>query len=205
MLLAKPLFLAVAGLALVQTGDLSLRATRAAPAIHPRNTVASGLSVIEVELDQTTDTLRTRVLYGKSPFSASAVDAIKQWRFAAPPGANITRTSVTFLFRPPAIYSVAVLDAAVKPWMPGEDSSALPQQVIDPGYPPTSVAQGSVILEAHVSRDGIVTAVQTTSGDRSLSGQAERAVKTWRFSPAQISGKAVEATAFVVISFVQPT
>jgi TonB family protein len=203
MLIAKPLFLAAAGLTLLQTGDLSLRVTRSVPAIHPRNTLAAGLSVIEVELDQAT--LRTRVLYGKSPFSTSALNAITQWRFAAPPTATLSRTSVTFLFRPPTIYSVRVLDAPVKPWMPGEDSSALPQQVIDPGYPPNSVAQGSVILAAHVSSEGLVTSVETMSGDRSLSSQAERAVKAWRFSPAQISGKAVEATAFVVISFVEPT
>lgn len=64
------------------------------------------------------------------------------WRFALPQDTDLSRTSITFLFRSPAIYSSRIPTLTIRPWAPGLDSAELPQRVVDPGYPVTSIAQG---------------------------------------------------------------
>lgn len=192
-------------LPLNQDQDLSLLVQRAVPPTPPQDTYATGVMVAEIEIDRTTGELSTRILYGDSPFVPPALNALKHWGFIAPPEVLRSRTSVTFLFRPPAFYSVNVGTLSVRPWMPGEDCAALPQNIVDPGYPAASLATGAVVLEVRLNAAGSVTGVKTVIGITPLTEQAVKAVKKWQFSPAMISGKPVSSTAFVVISFVLPT
>ena len=192
-------------LSLLEEQDISMRVQRVEPPAHPVNTPATGLVVVEIEIERTTIKMQTRVLCGESPFVPSALEALERWRFVAPPEAEIGRTSVTFLFQSPAIYSVKIGATAIRPWNLDKDFPALPQEIIDPGYPPTSLATGAVILEVRVNASGIVTGARPVSGIEPLTDQAQEAVKQWRFSPARISGKAAPSTVFVVISFVLPT
>lgn len=190
---------------LLQAHDLSLRVERSVPPAHPFNTQATGISVIEIELDGITGGLKTRLLYGEPPFVTPALNALMGWKFALPLNTDLSRTSITFLFRSPAIYSARIPTLAIRPWVPGLDAAALPQQVVDPGYPVTSIAHGVVILTVKVDAQGNVTGVETISGDASLSEESQKAVKSWKFSPAQLAMKPVPSTAYVVISFVRPT
>ena len=127
-----------------------------------------------------------------------------QWRFSLPPDVVRPRTSITFLFRPPVVYSVRMPETVIRPWMLGDDSPAIPQKVIDPGYLAAKPAAGAVILEVRVDATGRVAGVQPIDGIGDLSDEAKGAVHQWIFSPAIISGKAVPSTAYVVISFVPP-
>jgi TonB family protein len=183
----------------------SMRVQRVEPPAHPVNTVATGLVVVEIYIERTTGEIQTRMLHGESPFALSALEALKQWRFVAPPEPDIGRTSVTFLFRPPSIYSVKIGATAIWPWDPSLDFPALPQEIIDPGYPPTSLSTGAAILEVRVNASGAVISISPVGGITPLTDQAQEAVKNWKFSPAKISGKAAPSTVFVVISFVLPT
>jgi TonB family protein len=167
--------------------------------------LAAGLVVAEVEIEPISGKMQTRVLCGEPPFVASAEEALKQWRFILAPETDIGRTSVTFLFRPPAMYSVKIGTTATWPWDLDGDFPALPQQVIDPGYPPSSLATGAAIFEVQVSASGMVTSIKTIGGVQPLTNKAQEAVRKWRFSPARVSGKAAPSTVFVVISFVLPT
>ena len=192
------------GLLLLQQDGSLLLEHGVAPA-HPLNTSATGVSVVEVEMDGRTRGQQTRLLYGKAPFVTPGLNSLMSWSFAVPPGTDVARTSVTFLFRSPATYAVKVPSMAVKPWGRGLDTSALPQEIVDPGYPVTSVAEGVVILAAKINTEGTVTDVEKVSGDAALAEQSRLALKNWKFSPARISAKPVNSTAFVVISFVRPT
>ena len=205
MLLPKHIFSVMLALWLTDGRDLSLQLDRAVPPVHPVNTQSLGMAVVEIQVNSTTGALDTRVLYGEAPFVTSALKALKQWRFHAPAGAEVSRTSVTFLFRPPAVYSLKPGSTLVRPWMPGEDWPALPQEVIDPGYPAASIVTGAVILAARIDAAGVVSGIETVVGIGSLTEQARFAVKDWKFSPAIVSGERVPSTAFVVISFVLPT
>src|SRR5688572_7169654 len=173
--------------------DVSLRVQTAVPPAHPVRTTATGVVVVEVQHHQTTGALQTRMLHGDQPFLRAAQDALWHWRFTAAPGAIRSRTSITFLFRSPAIYSMTIDAPAVRPWMPGEDCPALPQRLFDPGYPPGSLSTGAVILDVRVNAAGVVTDVETISGIGDLTEFAKTAVKKWKFSPAMISGKAAPA------------
>jgi TonB family protein len=182
--------------------DISLKVQRAVMPIPPVHMWTPGLVVTEIAVNQSTGAVQTRTLHGESPFLFSAEDALMRWRFSPPPAIVHSRTSITFLFRPSVLYSVDMGDAAIRPWMPGEDSPALPQKVIDPGYTPGAQSAGAVILEVSVSAQGAVTAIETVNGIDDLTEQAKAAVSRWKFSPAILSGKAVPSTAYVVISFV---
>jgi TonB family protein len=202
--LAKIILMLAWGLTLSDPQDTSLRTMRAVSPVHPVNTVATGVVVIEVELNHATRALDTRILFGDTPFLPSALDALAHWRFEGSSDAAKSRTSVTFLFRSPAIYAMKIGAGPIRPWSASGDTSALPQQIIDPGYPQTSIAAGAVILEAHVDAAGHVNDVETISGIASLTEPAAAALRNWHFSPAIVSGKAVPSTAVVVISFVLP-
>ncbi len=200
-----PVALPVLGLLLLQQPDPSLLVEHIVIPAHPLNTVATGVSVVEIELNGRTGRQQTRLLYGSSPFVAPGLNALMSWGFALPPEAGTARTSVTFLFRSPAIYAVNIPRIAVKSGGHRSNSPAVPLDILDPGYPAASVAQGAVALAVNVNSDGLVTSVRRISGDPSLVEQSVRALTSWRFSPARISGKPVSSTAYVVISFLRPT
>ena len=202
--LISTILLAVA-MSLPSQRDIPLQVEHVEPPAHPVNTIAPGLVVIEVEIERISGKIQTRVLCGEPPFAASALEALMRWRFSVPRDTDISRTSVSFFFRPPAMYPVKSGAPAVCPWNLDHDFPALPQQVVDPGYPPTSLATDAAILEVEVSEAGVVTRTKTIAGVRPLTDMAEEAVKRWRFSPARVAGKRAPGTAFVVISFVRPT
>jgi TonB family protein len=161
--------------------------------------------VTEIEIERISGNIQTRVLCGEPPFVTSALEALKVWRFIVSSEGGVGRTSVTFLFRPPAMYPDKIGATAVYPWNLDEDFPALPQQVIDPGYPPASLATGAVILQVQVNPSGTVISTRTIAGVRPLTDKAQEAIKNWKFSPARISGKRASSTVFVVVSFVLPT
>jgi TonB family protein len=196
--------LCAVAVSLLAQRDIPMRVEHVEGPAHPVNTLAAGVVVAEIEIERISGKMQTRVLCGEPPFVASALEALKQWRFALSAEADIARTSVTFLFRPPAMYAVKVAATAICPWSLDEDFPPLPQQVIDPGYPPTSLATGAAILEVQVNASGIVTSTKTIEGASALTDRAHDAVKKWTFSPARTSGKASPGTVFVVISFVLP-
>jgi TonB family protein len=188
----------------VDQRDLSLHVQRAFSPAHPRQTLATGLVVAEIVVNPGTGGVQTRPLHGERPFLISALDSLMRWRFSAASGAVQSRTSITFLFRSPVLYSADLGEIAIRPWMPGEDCPALPQKVIDPRYPMGSQAEGAVILEVGVNAEGAVTRIETVNGIEDLTEHAQAAVKDWNFSPAMVAGKPVASTAYVVISFVAP-
>jgi hypothetical protein len=184
--------------------DISLKVQLAEPPMRPVHVWAPGLAVTEIVVNKTTGGVQTRALHGEPPFLFYVMDALMRWRFSPSPAVVDSRTSITFLFRPPVFYSLDLGNSVIRPWMPGEDAPALPQRVIDPGYPAGSLSSGAVILEVDVSVQGAVTGIETVNGVDELTDLAKAALRDWKFSPATFSGKAVPSTAYVVISFVVP-
>ena len=71
-------------------------------------------------------------------------------------------------------------------------------------YPPTSVAEGTVILELTVSPDGGIEAARVLRGVASLTEAAGRSVRQWTFRPATLNGKPVRATVITAFTFTRP-
>ncbi len=66
---------------------------------------------------------------------------------------------------------------------------------VQPKYPPAALAvraQGTVQIEATISKDGNVTNVKVLSGDAVLARAAVEAVRQWRYKPYYLDGQPVE-------------
>jgi protein TonB len=80
----------------------------------------------------------------------------------------------------------------------------LPQTNLHATYPVLSQhmnVQGSVVLEAVISADGVIQNVKVLSGPAILSSAAERAVREWHFKPIYQNGQAVESKAKITVNF----
>jgi TonB family protein len=82
-----------------------------------------------------------------------------------------------------------------------------PPQVIstvEPSYPPNTVAGGTVILKVTVNLRGGIGDVQVLQEAKGFTQQAIETVRKWKFEPAKLDGKPVEASIPVAFSFSQP-
>lgn len=70
-------------------------------------------------------------------------------------------------------------------------------------YPVASVASGEVALDVTIGSMGKVTRVHVVRDVQSLTPQATRAAKVWRFAPATYQGTPM--TSHIVIAFVFPS
>jgi TonB family protein len=61
--------------------------------------------------------------------------------------------------------------------------------------------QGSVVLQALISAEGIVENLRVVSGPAILSTAAQQAVREWRFKPVLQNGQAVETKAKITVNF----
>jgi protein TonB len=84
------------------------------------------------------------------------------------------------------------------------DASQLVTHSVRPGYPMLArqmKVQGSVILQALISRDGAIQDLHVMSGPPILAGAAREAVKQWRFKPHYLGAEAVETQAKITVNF----
>jgi protein TonB len=78
---------------------------------------------------------------------------------------------------------------------------------IDPVYPVQARKEGltgSVVLDAIIGQDGSVKGVKVIEGQPTLSASAASAVRQWKFSPAILNGKAIEAQKRITVVFKLP-
>ena len=61
--------------------------------------------------------------------------------------------------------------------------------------------QGSVVLQAIISTDGVVQDLHVLSGPAILASAARQAVREWRFKPVVQNGQAVETKARITVNF----
>ena len=82
-----------------------------------------------------------------------------------------------------------------------------PPQVIstvEPSYPTNAVAGGTVILKVTINSSGGIEDVQVLQGAKGFTQQAIETVRKWKFEPAKLDEKRVEASIPVAFSFSQP-
>jgi TonB family protein len=84
------------------------------------------------------------------------------------------------------------------------DASEIVSRPVRPGYPMLARqtrVQGSVILQALISRDGAIQDLHVMSGPPILAEAACEAVKQWRFKPHYLGAEAVETQAKITVNF----
>jgi hypothetical protein len=192
-------------LALFQTTTpVSPRLERTVPFDQPLNIVATCWVLLDVEIDPNGRVRTVQPLYGFSPFSDIAVANVSQWVFAssAPSATNNPHATVVFLFRSRELFSasptpVQVLNDSV-------NRTPIPSVLSDPGYPVTSVGEGSTILQADVTAAGAIQQVRIVSDGPGLAAHTEMALRSWTFHPAIRNGAAVSGNVIVVASYLRP-
>jgi protein TonB len=84
------------------------------------------------------------------------------------------------------------------------DTVGVVSHSVRPGYPLLArqmKVQGSVILQALISRDGAIQDLHVVSGPPILASAAQEAVKQWRFKPHYLGSEAVETQARITVNF----
>jgi protein TonB len=83
-------------------------------------------------------------------------------------------------------------------------SSGLLIRKVSPNYPPLARQariQGTVILQAQISKDGSIQNLQLISGHPMLAPAAIEAVKQWKYKPYLLNGEPVEVETQVQVNF----
>lgn len=86
-------------------------------------------------------------------------------------------------------------------------SSGLLIRKVSPTYPPLARQariQGTVILQAQISKDGSIQNLQLISGHPMLAPAAIEAVKQWKYKPYLLNGEPVEIQTQVTVKFKMP-
>jgi TonB family protein len=84
------------------------------------------------------------------------------------------------------------------------DTADLVRTSVRPGYPLLArqmKVQGSVILQALISKDGAIQDLRVVSGPPILATAAEDAVRQWHFKPHYQGSEAVETQAKITVNF----
>ena len=84
------------------------------------------------------------------------------------------------------------------------DASDIVARPVRPSYPLLAQqmkVQGSVILQALISRDGIIQNLRVVSGPHILASAAQDAVRQWHFKPHLEGSEAVETEAKITVNF----
>ena len=72
-------------------------------------------------------------------------------------------------------------------------------------YPITSVASGTVVLEAALDDGGAITSVRVVRGIPSLTEEAVRTLRQWKFQPARLNNHPIASKVPVGFVFVPPS
>jgi protein TonB len=75
---------------------------------------------------------------------------------------------------------------------------------VQPQYPPLARQariQGSVVLQAEISKDGTIQNLHLISGHPMLAPAAIEAVKQWRYKPYYLNGEPVEVETQITVNF----
>jgi TonB family protein len=177
-----------------------LRPISLAEPVYPPNAIAGG-TVVAVLSISPGGAVKVTIVNGEGAFAESALHALRSWRFT---GSAQEPILAVVNFRDPNLYSA--LPSGTRPTGPPPGFKLpYPKLVLDPAYPPNSLAQGTVVLKAEISSAGIVQDTEVLKGLGGMTQSAVDAVKHWRFSPARDSrGQIRSAVVYAVLVFRRP-
>lgn len=163
----------------------------ASPPAVPQQAVSSGLVVLQGTVTKRGQVSNIQVLQGSPPFIQPSLEAFQGWLFK--PGSSPKPVTATFLYRARTIVPNAPYRLSLQ-----SPCCAIPRDIVDPGYPVNSVAEGAVMMQVQITKQGIVKHIDVVRPEPSLTETAVNAVRQWKFSTSK-----PEST-IVVISFLRP-
>jgi outer membrane biosynthesis protein TonB len=169
--------------------------------VYPINSGAAGVVIVAVHLDTAGMIKSSDVVRDVPSLTSPVLLAIPKWTFkpATLDGKEVDSTLVVSVVFNPSDYrltgsAVPALGKETEEVSP-DASGFLPPNTIASSwadYPINSVAQGAVILNAHVNRQGHVVRITSAWGPF-LTKTSTEAAKRWNFEPAKLDGTPVGA------------
>jgi TonB family protein len=192
--------------------------------VYPEDAKAAhiqGIVVLKAIISKAGTVENLTAISGPPQLIASAIDAVKQWRYKpyllnGEPVEVQTTINVNYTFGPdPSPSATAQLKPAPNSPEsdPGESgvrrvpSSKLEGNLIskvNPIYPAEAKAagvQGPVILRATISKQGTIAGLQLISGPAELTSSAWDAVKQWTYKPYLLNGEPIEVQTTITVNF----
>lgn len=86
-------------------------------------------------------------------------------------------------------------------------SEGLILKKVAPNYPPQALQlrlQGSVEMQATISKQGNITDLKVLTGDSMLAHAAQEAVKQWKYKPFYLNGEPVDVQTMITVNFKLP-
>ena len=167
---------------------------------YPPNAVAGG-SVVAALHVAAGSVKSIDILQADRPFEQPVRSAVAGWRFRDSDNGDIL---VVVDFRTPNLYSTgsAEKNLASAGATPG---LAYPKKIVEPPYPPNSLAEGSVVLHLDLAGNGSVLRVKILQGLGTLTGACVAAVRSWQFVPARTKkGMTASSEAYAVFVIRRP-
>jgi protein TonB len=120
------------------------------------------------------------------------------------PGAPTQTASDTVSAGSSSNTAAAVTNDAAERVQMSADTAEVVSRSVRPGYPLLArqmKVQGSVILQALISKDGVIQDLRVISGPAILATAAQTAVRQWHFKPHFQGNEAVETQAKITVNF----
>ncbi len=174
--------------------------------VQPPQVPGGGQVLLELTVGNDGKVLKGHTLRSTPPFTELLVDAVRLWKFqpAEDRGDEVeSGVLVAALFRPPTLVSPAAGEPT-KDVTPPSNSIPMPYTMVQPDYPPGAVADGVVLVETIVERDGTVEAARVLRSAAAFDQAATDAVLQWKFRPARRDGQPVPSFAYIIFGFRQP-
>ena len=174
--------------------------------VQPPQVPGGGQVLLELAVGEDGKVLKGHTLRSTPPFTELLVDAVRLWRFqpAEERGKEVeSAVLVAGLFRPPTLTGPDPREAP-EDVNPPSKLIPMPYAMARPDYPSSAVADGVVLVEIIVERDGTVEAARVLRSSAAFDNAATEAVLQWKFRPARRDGQPVPSLAYVVFGFRQP-
>ena len=175
---------------------------------YPPQALFGGEVVLDARIGTAGELADLRVVQGQPPFLQPVVDAVRTWSFspARLDGRDVEgRLTIVFQFPQSFLPPLTKQDRQYQqPSANAGDHSALPVATLEPNYPPTSIAEGTVILYDVVNKDGEVVSTDVLRDLPSLTEPTIAAAQQWHFEPAEQSGRESVSAAVIVVTFRRP-
>lgn len=175
---------------------------------YPPQALFGGEVVLDARIDADGKLADLTVVQGAAPFLQPVLDAVHTWSFlpAHLDGRAVeARLAIVFQFPQSFLPPLTTQDRKYEaPSGDSADHSALPVATVEPNYPPTSIAEGSVILYDVIDKDGEIASTDVLRDIPSLTDPTVTASHEWHFAPAEQSGRESDSAVVIVVTFRRP-
>jgi outer membrane biosynthesis protein TonB len=178
---------------------------------YPPDSIASGIVTLSIDLDAAGQIRNVQVLRDIPSLTDPSISAVKSWTFTpgkleGKPVASSLNVSV--VFNPGNLQTHDFTLAPLQPTPPPNPPGYLPPEIAAASYanyPMNSVAMGTVVLDATISKSGEIKRLLPIPSVPSLTSPAINAVKSWTLNAATFHGKAITSKLIIAFVFRPPT